>query len=103
MTFLIWIATLFLGYQNIFIVWFAIILSSILFAVGHLPGYLSLGCKKTVGFVVSMIGLNLWAGVIFGWLFWKYGLSAAIIAHILFHAIWHPFDCYHWRNTVEVK
>lgn len=102
MVFLIWIAKL-LGYQNVIVVWFAIILSSLLFAVGHLPGYLSVGCEKTLGFVVSIIGLNLWAGIIFGWLFWKYGLSAAIIAHILFHVIWYPFDYYHWHDLAKEK
>jgi hypothetical protein len=39
-----------------------------------------------------MIGLNLWASLIFGWLFWQVGLEAAMMAHMLFHLVWWPFD-----------
>jgi hypothetical protein len=74
------------------IVWSAIIISGILFGLGHLPSYLGAGCKKTPGFIGFMILFNLYASLIFGWLFWQYGLVAAMIAHMLFHIVWYPFD-----------
>jgi hypothetical protein len=49
-----------------------------------------------------MISLNLWASLIFGWLFWQYGLLAAMLAHMLFHLVWWPFDLkYYVRPAAE--
>jgi hypothetical protein len=39
-----------------------------------------------------MIFLDLWAGTIFAWLYWHYGLAAAMIAHATFHLVWWPVD-----------
>ncbi|MBV8801972.1 MAG: CPBP family intramembrane metalloprotease [Gammaproteobacteria bacterium] len=103
MTFFVWLGILFLGDKNTMILWTAIILSGVLFGIGHLPGYLTFGCKKTPAFITSVIGLNLWAAIIFGWLFWHYGLWAAIIAHILFHLFWYPFDLYYQRKSLIHK
>jgi membrane protease YdiL (CAAX protease family) len=94
MMFFVWIGTLLLGAQPPFILWAAIVISGLLFGLGHLPAYLSFGCAKTPNFIISMLSLNLWASIIFGWLFWHYGLCAAIIAHAVFHIVWYPFDLY---------
>lgn len=61
-------------------IWIAIILSSILFGLGHLPisGEVT-AITSTV--VFRAVLLNGVVGVIFGWLYWKKGLEAAIIAH----------------------
>ena len=67
-------------------------MSGLLFGLGHLRAYVAFGCKKIAAFVSTMIGLNLWAGIIFGWLFWHYGLFAAMMAHSLFHIVWYSFD-----------
>lgn len=92
MMFFVWIGTLLLGEPTPFTLWTAILISGLLFGLGHLPAYLSFGCKKTSSFITTIIGLNLWASIIFGWLFWHYGLCSAIIAHALFHIVWYPFD-----------
>lgn len=94
MAFFVWIGTLLFATPSSLIIWIAIIISGLLFGLAHLPGYLSFGCKKSSTFITTVIGLNLWASIIFGWLFWHYGLSAAIIAHALFHIVWYPFDYY---------
>lgn len=94
MAFFVWIGALLFGSPSSLIIWIAIIISGLLFGLAHLPGYLSFGCEKTSAFITSVIGLNLWASIIFGWLFWQYGLCAAIIAHALFHIVWYPFDYY---------
>jgi len=44
------------------------------------------------GNIAAMISLNLWAALIFDWLFWQYGLLSAILAHMIFHLVWLPFD-----------
>lgn len=100
MAFFVWIGTLLFGSPvGSLIMWIAIIISGLLFGLGHLPGYLSFGCEKTSTFITSVIGLNLWASIIFGWLFWYYGLCAAIMAHTLFHIVWYPFDYYFTVET----
>jgi hypothetical protein len=46
-----------------------------------------------------LIILNLWATLICGWLFWQYGLLAAMIAHMLYHLVWLPFDLHFYRRS----
>jgi hypothetical protein len=50
-------------------------------------------------FLGLMIVLNLWATLICGWLFWQYGLLAAMIAHMLYHLVWLPFDLHFCRRA----
>lgn len=71
-------------------VWTAIILSSILFGLGHLP--ITGGITAiTVSVVLRAILLNGIVSVVFGWLYWKNGLESAMIAHfsadIVLHVI----------------
>jgi hypothetical protein len=66
----------------------AIFVSSLLFAVGQLPAYRAAGCISTRPFLYSFVGLSVYQSLIFGYLFWQYGLMAAILAHMLFHLGW---------------
>ncbi|MGE5392657.1 MAG: CPBP family intramembrane glutamic endopeptidase [Candidatus Saccharibacteria bacterium] len=70
--------------------WLAIILSSILFGLGHL-GITGDLTAITPLVVLRAILLNGVAGLIFGWLYWKKGLESAMIAHfsadIVLHVI----------------
>jgi hypothetical protein len=74
------------------LIWPVIIAVGVLFGLAHLPTYLAAGCKKTPVFILAMIVLNCFAGTLFGYLYWNYGLFAAIVSHALFHIIWYPFD-----------
>jgi hypothetical protein len=100
MSLLAWVGVLLFGAATPAAVWAAIVVSGILFGLGHLPGYLAAGCRKTPLFVGAMIALNLWASLLFGWLFWQVGLLAAMLGHMLFHLVWWPFDLYHLRRTL---
>jgi membrane protease YdiL (CAAX protease family) len=91
MSFIAWGTSLLCGLDN-FTYSFSIIISGILFGLFHLPAYLNSGCKKTPLFIFTVITLNLWASLVFGWLYWQYGLEAAIMSHILFHLIWYPIE-----------
>ena len=97
MSLLVWLGVLLAGSPNPAVVWAAIVISGLLFGLGHLPGYLASGCKRTPLFLGAMISLNLWASLIFGWLFWQVGLLAAMVAHMLFHLVWLPFDLYFYK------
>lgn len=61
-------------------IWLAIILSSAIFGLGHLPitGALT---AITPAVVLRALVLNGIGGIIFGWLYWKRGLESAMISH----------------------
>jgi hypothetical protein len=98
MTLLVWLGMLLVGSPSPAVVWVAIVVSGVLFGLGHAPGYLAAGCQRSPMFFAAMISLNLWASLIFGWLYWQHGLLAAMMAHTLFHLVWWPFDLRHLRQ-----
>lgn len=61
-------------------VWLSIVVSAVLFGLGHL-GITASMTAITPAVVTRAILLNGVPGVMFGWLFWKKGLESAIIAH----------------------
>lgn len=92
MSLLVWLGKLLLGSVSAGLVWTAIIAAGVLFGLLHIPNYLAAGCRSSGEFFSLMIGLNLGAGLIFGWLFWQHSLAGAMLAHMLFHLIWYPVD-----------
>lgn len=66
------------------VMWVAIVVAAILFGAGHLP---ALGgvAPLTPLLVARTIFLNAIGGVVFGWLYWRYSLEAAMISHMTFH------------------
>lgn len=100
MTLLAWAASGLFDGSGPAAMWSAIVVSGVLFGIGHLPSYRLAGCQVTPLFLGLMIVLNLWATLICGWLFWQYGLLAAIIAHMLYHLVWMPFDLYFAKRSV---
>ncbi|MFF0827100.1 type II CAAX prenyl endopeptidase Rce1 family protein [Brevibacillus sp. NPDC003359] len=70
--------------------WLGICVAAIVFAVSHLPtNYMTYGKGKMV--TVWTLLLNGILGILFGFLYWRYGLEAAIISHfsadIVLHVI----------------
>nr|WP_276313181.1 CPBP family glutamic-type intramembrane protease [Shewanella zhuhaiensis] len=65
----------------------AILLSSILFGVGHLPVASLLSVELTPALITYIIIGNSILGVIAGLLYWRRGLEAAILAHMLAHLV----------------
>lgn len=68
------------------IVWTGIILSALLFGLGHYGATAALTEITPVVFL-RMIFLNGFGGLIFGWLYWRKGLEAAMIAHMFTHIV----------------
>ncbi|HIC89514.1 MAG TPA: CPBP family intramembrane metalloprotease [Anaerolineae bacterium] len=60
--------------------WTANVLTALLFGAGHLPT-LAMLAPLTVMLVVRTVLLNSIAGIVFGWLYWRRGLLAAIASH----------------------
>lgn len=67
----------------------AILVSSLVFGVGHLPvAYLILP-EATVALTLFVIVANSIFGLIAGYLYWKKGLESAMLAHMLAHVVMH--------------
>ncbi len=68
------------GNPTVLGIWLAIVISSVIFGLGHLPVTSGLTAITPV-VVLRAIVLNGIGGIIFGWLYWKKGLESAIISH----------------------
>lgn len=66
------------------VVWAAVIVAAILFGIGHLPALAAM-VPLTEIIVVRTVFLNFIGGVVFGWLFWRHSLEAAMVAHAFTH------------------
>jgi hypothetical protein len=65
----------------------AIIASSVVFGLGHLPLVFVLVPDATIALVLYVIVGNSFFGLIAGYLYWKNGLESAMIAHMLAHIV----------------
>jgi membrane protease YdiL (CAAX protease family) len=66
--------------KNALVMWTAIVISTVLFGLGHLPVTAALTVITPL-VVARAIVLNGIGGLAFGWLYWKKGLEHAIVAH----------------------
>lgn len=66
------------------IYWASIIISSLLFGLAHLPAA-SMYFAITPVVIFRIILLNSFAGLLFGYLYWKKGFEYGIIAHMFSH------------------
>jgi len=69
-------------------IWAAIILSSVLFGLGHLPATAAITAITPLVLARALL-LNGVGGVLFGWLYWKKGLESAIAAHFTADIVLH--------------
>jgi hypothetical protein len=88
MTLLVWLGWRIIqhaeGIPSIPVAWGAIILAAILFGIGHLPAMAAM-LPLTAGIIARTVLLNAVGGVLFGWLFWRHSLEAAMVAHASTH------------------
>ena len=85
MTLVVWITSKLTKRLDNTTYWIGIVLSTVLFAVGHFPVvYAAIPNPTLLLLSYELIG-NSVGGLIFGWLYWKKGLEAAIIAHAFTH------------------
>ncbi|MEO8650248.1 MAG: CPBP family intramembrane glutamic endopeptidase, partial [Acidobacteriota bacterium] len=91
MTFIVWAAWRLLGKgegrpKPVYFVG-AILISSLIFAIGHMPVAFLLFPDPPVALVLFVIFGNSAFGLIAGYLYWKKGLESAMIAHALTHVV----------------
>ena len=65
----------------------AILVSSLIFGLGHLPIASVVLPQITLAVVLFVIIANSAFGIVAGYLTWKYGLESAMIAHVLCHIV----------------
>jgi len=65
----------------------AILISSLVFAIGHLPVAFMLFPEPTLALILFVIVGNSAFGLIAGYLYWKKGLESAMLAHALTHVV----------------
>lgn len=65
----------------------AIVIAAALFAAGHLPFLFTIAAQPRPALVLAVLTGNFIPGLIFGWLFWRRGLEAAILSHSFAHCI----------------
>ena len=70
MTLCVWLLSMVVG-RNVIAIWLGIFISGILFGLAHLPAQYAAGVRKTGLFVTTVLVLNLWVSILFGWLFWQ--------------------------------
>lgn len=87
MTFVVWLLFKIVGKKIALIYWLGILISSIIFGLGHLPITFLLVDNPTTALFMYIIFGNAIGGIVFGWLYWKKGLETAMIAHIFSHII----------------
>lgn len=85
-------ALIFTNQYHNFTVWMSIFISGLVFAVGQIPAYLAAGCTANRNFIYSLIILSLYQSLLFGYLFWQYGLMATILCHMLFQIEWFLYE-----------
>lgn len=64
--------------------WTGIVVAAAVFAAGHLPA-LAQSVELSGPVVARTLGLNLLAGIAYGWLFWRRSLETAMLAHATTH------------------
>jgi len=65
----------------------AIVISSVIFGIGHLPIAFMLLPEATFALTLYVIVANSIFGLIAGYLYWKKGLESAMIAHMTAHVV----------------
>lgn len=67
--------------------WTGVIATAVLFGVAHLPAVANAVGGLDATLALYIVGANAVAGTLFGWLYWRHGLEAAIIAHATAHLV----------------
>ena len=92
MSLVVWLGALALPGQSPALLVIAITISAILFGYFHLIGARQIGLARERAEVMLILVDNAWGGMVFGWLFWQYGLMAAMLCHAFFHLVWYPIE-----------
>jgi hypothetical protein len=95
LTLLTWLGSLLFrsrsGRPALWLLWTANILFALIFSLGHLLTAIQMGISLDAVIIIRTIILNGVGGVVFGWLYWSFGLESAMLAHFSADVILHGF------------
>lgn len=92
MTLAAWVGVKVTGEASSGVLWTSVVAAALVFGLSHLPGALQLGLERSPMVIASLVVVNLWGGLVFGRVYWRHGLLAAILSHALVHAFWRSFE-----------
>lgn len=87
MTFLVWIMSKITKSESNSVFLVAILISSLLFAVAHLPVVYATVEVVSLGLMTYILIGNSIGGLVYGYLYWKKGLECSMISHMTTHII----------------
>ena len=87
MTFIIWLIFKLMHSLGPAIYWTGILLSSLIFALLHLPFLFAILEEPSASVIAYVLLANSLGGIVFGWLYWHRGLEMAMLAHIITHVV----------------
>jgi hypothetical protein len=76
------------GVPSLPVLWGANVLVALVFGALHFPNMMMFGALTPL-VMVQILLMNGLIGVLFGWLYWKYGLESAMIAHFSVDIVLH--------------
>lgn len=85
MSLFVWLLFKIVKKQTKTIYWTAIILTSVLFALGHLPYVFQVVSEPSLATYAYIILGNSIGGLLCGYAFWKQGLESAFVVHLFTH------------------
>lgn len=74
------------GAPNPSLVWAAVAVSALLFGLGHLPAAAATE-QVTAAVLLRILLLNGIPALVFGWLYWRRSLEAAMVSHATIHVV----------------
>lgn len=83
----VWHTSAGLPTQTVF--WTVNAIMAVLFGLGHLPAVKGLLGRITLLMLARTLLLNAPIGLICGWLFWRHGIEAAVVAHFSADIVYH--------------
>ena len=67
--------------------WGGIVIAALLFAIGHLPALFLMDSAPNPTLLAAVLIGNSAPGIVFGWLYWRRGIEAAMLAHGFAHLV----------------
>jgi hypothetical protein len=91
------------GAPTIAALWIVNIVMTIIFGLGHLPALKNLIGEISRAMFARSLLLNAPIGLLCGWLFWTYGIEAAIVAHFSADIVYHVFGTVVMRRKLDAR